>query len=294
MIERPVAFGRNAALVGTTCVPAAGNAAGPAIGVILFNAGVVHRIGPHRINVRLARKLAHRGIASVRFDLAGQGDSQRAPGDLSYEEQAVADIRAAMDALESEAGVRRFVIFGFCSGGWHGYATAPVDERVAGLFLYDTYFFPTWKSRLIRYLVPVRQRGFVKVVLAATGRRLGRLLGRRKAAAGGGGNGPSRSPGLVNAPPRADFAGRIRTLHERGTRVAIAHSGGFEHYNYREQFRDAFRRFGIVEMVDFLYFPNMGHTSTQLRLQAEFMSKFGEWVESVGRRHLEGAVEPGR
>lgn len=292
MIERSIVFGRNAALVGTTCIPRAETGEASGIGLILFNAGVVHRIGPHRINVRLARRLARRGIPSIRFDLAGQGDSQRAPGDLPYEKQAVADIRAAMDALETGAGVRRFALFGFCSGGWHSYATASVDERVAGIFLYDTYFFPTWKTRVIRHLVPIRQRGLLKVALAATANRVWRLLGRRGPGAGSG-NGSSRSPGLVNAPPRSEFAERIRIFHERGTRVAVAHSGGFEHYNYRDQFREAFGRYGILEMVDFLYFPSMGHTATQLRLQAEFMSSLEEWVESVGRRRPGPAADPG-
>lgn len=295
MIERSIAFGANGGLVGTICLPSALPQDGKGIGQVLFNAGVIHRVGPHRINVRLARRLAGRGIASIRFDLAGQGDSQRASGSLSFEEQAVADLRSAMDALQAAAGVRRFVLFGFCSGGWHSYATAPVDDRVAGVILYDTYFFRTWKTRLIRYLMPIRERGLAKVAQGWIARRK-RSLQWWKQTGAWSGAGTMRSPsaGLLNAPPAAEFAARIRQLHDRGTRVAVIHSGGFEYFNYRNQFRDVFERFGIVGITDFLYFPDMSHTATRLAAQAEFIGRLEEWIAMVDTRCRERAAVDGR
>ena len=112
MIERSFAFGQNDGLIGTVCLPQHRQGDGAKIGVLLFNAGVVHRIGPHRINVRLARQLAESGIPSIRFDLAGQGDSARAQGKLGFKEQAVEDIQAAMGSLGNAANVSRFVLFG--------------------------------------------------------------------------------------------------------------------------------------------------------------------------------------
>ena len=44
--------------------------------VVLLNAGIIHRIGPNRLYVQLARRLASRGHAVLRFDLAGIGDSE--------------------------------------------------------------------------------------------------------------------------------------------------------------------------------------------------------------------------
>ena len=61
MTEHTLAFGLNKALIGTICLPSTAQSSG--IGVIFFNAGVVHRIGPHRIHVRLARALAAKGIS---------------------------------------------------------------------------------------------------------------------------------------------------------------------------------------------------------------------------------------
>ncbi|MGA8008355.1 MAG: alpha/beta hydrolase, partial [Thiomonas sp.] len=74
--------------------PASGTASPPPFGVLLFNAGVIHRVGAHRVNVKLARALAADGIATLRCDLHGMGDSLRADGRLSYKDQVVADLRA--------------------------------------------------------------------------------------------------------------------------------------------------------------------------------------------------------
>ena len=38
-------------------------------GLVLPSSGLLHRIGPHRMNVRLARQAAARGLAAIRFDL---------------------------------------------------------------------------------------------------------------------------------------------------------------------------------------------------------------------------------
>ena len=155
MREDVLAFGEDERLVGTVCLPD-GPVASGAVGQILFNAGIVPRTGPHRLNVKLARRLAARGIASIRFDLSGLGDSGRAPGADSFETTAVRDLRQAMDTLACEAGTGRFCLFGFCSGGRHAYATAPLDARVAGIILYDTYAFPTPHSRLNRLWLRAR------------------------------------------------------------------------------------------------------------------------------------------
>ncbi len=151
MSERSIVFGANNGLVGTLALPDAPGGGVAGIGLLLFNAGIIHRIGPHRLNVRVARQLAACGIASIRFDLAGHGDSVRPSGDQSFEAQAVIDIRSAMDALGAAANLQRFAIFGFCSGAYHGFATALVDERVAGILMLDAYRYPTLKTHLYRY-----------------------------------------------------------------------------------------------------------------------------------------------
>ena len=59
MHELAVSFGPLKHLSGTLALPDELAPAG--VGFVMLNAGVVHRIGPHRFNVRLARRLADQG-----------------------------------------------------------------------------------------------------------------------------------------------------------------------------------------------------------------------------------------
>lgn len=280
MNERSLAFGPDAVLVGTLCLPESGAPA--ATGMLLFNAGVVHRVGPHRINVRLARRLAAAGIPSLRFDLAGQGDSERAAGGLPFEEQAVHDIRCAIDCLQREAGVEAATLFGFCSGGVHSYEAAPRDDRIAGILLYDTFHWRTARSRVNRYLAPMRRRGVMRTLAGFAG-RLPRTLARGIA-----GEAPPGDPtaGQFSTPTPAEFAARVRSLHARGTKVAMAFSGSFVDYNYAGQLHDALRGQGVEGMVESTYLPGLNHSCTVIAEQGDFVDRIVEWarrVEAAGR-----------
>ena len=49
---------------------------------LILNAGIVHRIGPFRLNVDIARQLAELGFSTLRMDLSGLGDSGPRTGKL--------------------------------------------------------------------------------------------------------------------------------------------------------------------------------------------------------------------
>lgn len=286
MTETSLAFGAGGGLVGTLCLPDPGTAAAD-VGLVLFNAGVVHRVGPHRINVRLARRLARRGIPSIRFDLAGQGDSARPGGALPFESQAVADLRSAMDTLAERSGARRFALFGFCSGGVHSYAAAQVDDRIAGIILYDAYQYPTFKSRLNRFLRPLREDGLA----AVAGRLAGRAVQRWRIW-----RGLEKEPpppawvGMFRKPPKEEFARVVRTLHERGTRVGVMTSGSLWSA-YAGQFNDAFASLGVGRLVTEDFMPALEHNATRLAEQAEFMKRIEQWTLDLDT-HLRAATKP--
>ena len=295
MIERSIAFGEGGGLIGTVCLPAATPTSENGVGQILFNAGIVHRIGPHRINVKLARMLAARGIASIRFDLSGLGDSANASGNLPFEKQAVADIRSAMDALEREANVHRFVLLGFCSGGWHSYATALVDDRLAGILLYDAYYYLTWRSWWFRRLASIRRQGLAKTVGGWVGRQLAaRLRWSRPGGIAAGPEWPRQRYGLVRAPPKAEFAGALRKIHGKGTKVAVMYSGGSSNYTYGDQFHDAFRATGVMEFVHFAHFPEIGHTGTDRASLNVLMQQFEAFTVEVDAACRRSAAEARR
>jgi pimeloyl-ACP methyl ester carboxylesterase len=132
--ETPLSFGRSHRLFGLLTEPA-GAAAAPV--VILLNAGLIHHVGPRRIHVRLARRLAGRGLRVLRIDLSGIGDSESRRDGLSAVEGVVSDVREAMDALAQRLHAREFVLFGICSGAKIAFQVARRDPRVVGTVLID-------------------------------------------------------------------------------------------------------------------------------------------------------------
>jgi dienelactone hydrolase len=103
---------------------------------VFFNAGLLHRVGPHRLYVRLARDLARMGFSSLRVDLAGKGDSPSRPG-LTNQQSAAADYEEILRVLESRLGPGPRVLAGLCSGADNAIRLAPRDPRVVGLLLLD-------------------------------------------------------------------------------------------------------------------------------------------------------------
>jgi len=139
--ERALLFGETKSLVGIVTEPARGSAAEP-LGVVLLNAGVLHRIGPNRMNRTLAQRIAEAGAVAMRFDFSGLGDSPARTTPRPFVESVVAETRQAMDVLASTWGVRRFALCGICSGADNALHVATADERVVAAALIEPYSVP--------------------------------------------------------------------------------------------------------------------------------------------------------
>ncbi|NNF65268.1 MAG: alpha/beta hydrolase, partial [Acidimicrobiia bacterium] len=105
MNEQIIYFGENRNLLGILTVPDHPRPDAPTI--VLLNAGLLHRVGPNRLHVAVARRLAAKGYSSFRFDMAGVGDSELVEGGLLYVERTRADVVASMDALSERVDSRR-------------------------------------------------------------------------------------------------------------------------------------------------------------------------------------------
>ncbi|HEX2885218.1 alpha/beta fold hydrolase [Vineibacter terrae] len=130
--ETPTFFGDEARLFGICCEPRPEVADRAAPAVIFINTGHHRHIGANRMAVTLSRRLAARGITSMRIDIAGLGDSpawQGRPENKLYDKAACGDVRAAMDCLEAQ-GHRECVLIGLCSGAYVSFYTAVQDTRV--------------------------------------------------------------------------------------------------------------------------------------------------------------------
>jgi exosortase A-associated hydrolase 1 len=132
--ERALSFRcGDAALVGIASVPAA-----PCTrGVLVVVGGPQYRVGSHRQFALLARHLAAHGIAAMRFDYRGMGDSEGEERDFETIQD---DIRAALDAfVEAVPGLTEVVLWGLCDGASAAAMYAPDDARVRGLVLLNPW-----------------------------------------------------------------------------------------------------------------------------------------------------------
>jgi exosortase A-associated hydrolase 1 len=121
------------ALYGVASVPKA-----PAPrGVIIVVGGPQYRAGSHRQFTLLARALAEQGIAALRFDVRGMGDSE---GTERPFEDIAADLHAAIDAFMAQVpALREVVLWGLCDGASAAALYAQNDARVTGLALLNPW-----------------------------------------------------------------------------------------------------------------------------------------------------------
>jgi pimeloyl-ACP methyl ester carboxylesterase len=141
MREEVIVLGQAGTLVGVLTRP---EKARPAPCAILLNAGIVHRVGPNRLSVRLARALAEEGLTVVRFDHAGIGDSAPRADGLPFEASSVQEVRDVMDWLAANEGTGSFVVMGLCSGTLTAFRTAGRDPRVVGVVLLNALLEDPW------------------------------------------------------------------------------------------------------------------------------------------------------
>lgn len=107
------------------------------VAVLIMVGGPQYRVGSHRQFTLLARSLAEAGIASVRFDYSGMGDSE---GDKCSFHEVESDVAAAVDNLcEYAPGVTRVVLWGLCDAASAALLFAYREPRVAGMVLLNPW-----------------------------------------------------------------------------------------------------------------------------------------------------------
>jgi pimeloyl-ACP methyl ester carboxylesterase len=128
-------FGAGGGLVGIITQPSPAAADRRKPGILLLNAGLLHRIGPNRLHVKMARRLAGSGFTVLRFDFSGIGDSASSDNPMPFEHRAVQETIEAMDILRDRSGIDRFIPAGICSGADIALRVARADPRVIGAVL---------------------------------------------------------------------------------------------------------------------------------------------------------------
>ena len=124
-------------LAGIWCTPPANRV--PTAVVVFCNTGRNPHTGWARAWVGMARALAADGLASLRFDLAGVGDSPplpNPPAELIYNKVSLPQLSDAVTHAHQLLGRPvPVVVLGSCSGGYLAFHHACTDDRVTHLML---------------------------------------------------------------------------------------------------------------------------------------------------------------
>lgn len=288
MIERIQRFGDDDGLLGILTDPAGSEPASDTA-VLFLNAGIIHRIGPNRLNVKLARHVARGGYPALRFDLGGLGDSAPAGSSNDFANQAVCDISAALDCIEERTGRRRVVGVGLCSGADNLFNTAGVDPRLCGLMLLDPYAYASLEARVM-FLVrcafdPVRWRRF--------GLKVAQRLRSSTASAGDEIAAPEDSDDDRDTPPRLEFGAKLHAFVARGTPVSLIYTASScPKINAADQFRRSFKEFDFGDKLEVAVYPDIDHTFTRLSAQHRLIGELDRFLDrcrSVSPKPTEAA-----
>jgi len=106
------------------------------LGVLIVTGGPTYRVGPQRMNLVLARALTDVGVAVMRFDFRGTGDSDGERNTPRQGEAVHLDIKAALDVFhEEQPHLKGVVVWGLCRGAIRTLQYAQHDSRIQGIVL---------------------------------------------------------------------------------------------------------------------------------------------------------------
>ena len=250
--------------------------------VVLVNAGIVHRVGPNRLYVDIARTLAAQGYTVLRFDLSGLCDSEVAPGGVSLNESAIADVKAAMEYLERSRKATTFLIGGLCSGANYSMLASFADARVVGVLMIDPTVARTRYSKLVHLGRRLRHAATWSALLTLRHpiwrRSIGRLrnLAVVRAANAQSGHQAPMEPGQHDS---TEVRALLEQVIARGVQLMMVFTGGVNHvYNYRNQLFDLLPGFDFGQQLRLEYMPETDHSVSDGASRAKLMQSIGEWM----------------
>lgn len=283
--EQALLLGPRKALVGVLAQAPDPASASTRPTVVLLNAGIIHRVGPNRLHVQLARELAGQGYDVLRFDLSGIGDSAPRSDTLAPLDAVLADMREVIDWLESARNVRRVVLVGLCSGADHALVYAANDPRVVALGLLDPsiprtkgFFMRHWGRRLVSARTWLNVLSGRHVVVRQALRRVPRQDDAQAA-----------QPTLESPQVRAALEEAYRKALGHGARILAVFAGasGREYrMNYREQMLDAFPGVHFGDRLRLEYFKDADHTFSAEGDRSALSGVIAEWLASLDREKV--------
>jgi pimeloyl-ACP methyl ester carboxylesterase len=288
--EEAILFGGSRSLVGIVTDPLQRQEVRPA--VILLNAGIIHRVGPGCLYVKLARRLARLGFVVLRFDVSGVGDSPGRRDNLPFAKSSLQETQEAMDYLGETRGIRHFLLGGLCTGAVVAYESALVDPRVTGTLLINTQGLIPESEEEIQSLITSRanRRYYLRSALYNPASWLKLLRGgadfRDILGAVGLAPGARRAMAAGGNPHVERIVAGFRALTDRGTELFFLYSEGdpgiaeLQIILGDRMVTDLRNR----ENVRYAILANTDHMFTLLSRQETFLELVSDWLQAVARR----------
>jgi hypothetical protein len=279
--ERIAVFGERQSLIGIVSEPESAMATSDSAAVILINSGLLHRVGPNRLYVKIARNLASAGFVVMRFDLSGIGDSQRIHN-LSPEASAIQDTKIAMNFLWKTRSIQFFILIGICSGADNSFQTAINDARVVGLVMIDGFSYQTVGYIFNSYFkLLLNLKSWQRLITGKSDiwRFLIKSLIRRNS------EGSDEMNPIWPVPEEKQVLAGIKCFAERKVELCLIFSqGGAAHYNYQKTFRKKIQSLAKSNLLQTQVFKHTDHLFSPLHVQKKLIDILHDWVCLVATR----------
>ena len=239
----------------------------------MLNAGLLHRVGPFRMHVQLARQLAQRGISSLRLDLSGLGDSAARRSGKSVQHNAMEDVRESIALLRERTQLNRFVILGLCSGAENAHHIGVNVADVAGLIMIDGILHKTRRYYIAHYLPRVLSvtkwaDWLIRraMVLSPESRKAAKLLAA------------AADIWDVPSPPIEQVSKELQTIVDNETEVLSIFTGGLGYCSYANQMRDAYSEVDFKGRLTTIYQKPADHTFSVAAHRKQLFKNIEEWL----------------
>jgi hypothetical protein len=280
MNEEIISFGENNRLTGIMTYPVNDNISIERPAVIMLNAGLVHRIGPFRFYVDLARLFAEKNFITLRFDLSGLGDSTFSTDNSEFEKYAITDTDIAMDYITSKTGIKTFVLLGLCSGADNIHAITKINNKVIGCILLDAYGYPTRLFSLHKYIDTFH---YYLISIFSMDKWISFFKKKSSKTLYSKSNSSADKTAVLlsqrNWPEQNEAEKDILDFIKRGIKLLYIYSGGVPYYyNYRKQFYDMFPSLNKSNNLFVKFFPKADHTYTSINQRKLMLECICSWL----------------
>lgn len=280
--EQALLLGPRQSLVGVITPGASAGRSGKPPFVVILNAGIIHRVGPHRLHVQLARALAAQGVDVLRVDLSGLGDSEPRDDGLPPLDASLADIRDVLDTLEATRQVNRVVLMGLCSGADHSVIYAGTDPRVVGTVLMDPSIPRTTRYYVYHYASRILSPGPWLNLLLGRHPIWQRLRRRVTTQTPEDAVADATRPNLEHPEVRAYLQNAYGRALAQGVQFLAVLTGDMERqHNHRRQLLDAFPALSFGSQLQLEYFRDCDHTFSSGAHRVRLIDVIVRWTKGT-------------